>query len=250
MSEVDPEFLLISEAVARLERGMYGGDLKRPKPVEIAKKYYRRASIGFGVQKQTAAAAVNAAITSGVLSVNVFVPLGTNEGHRPLQVPLDVLGQLLRIRGSLPDEAIRPPVGLLRNSVVAPELFAGLSNSPMYLKKSEFDAWYDKQKSRGRWPSQRGSKKSRIGRPSKQRDGLRTSIIARIEEGSWSATMTVATLADLLVSKGVPTKRNTLKRAVDQLYNETGDPRYRIVQRRRTLATPTKHNKTGAKPSE
>lgn len=106
----------------------------------------------------------------------------------------------------------------------------------MYLQKDEFRAWYEKQKSRGRWPSQRTRATPRIGRPSKQTNELRTSIIARVEEGSWSASEPVAKLAALLIAREAP-KRNTLKRAVDQLYEETGDPRLRLVPRKRSNAS-------------
>jgi hypothetical protein len=233
VSEVETDFLLISHAVARLEKGVFGGDLKRPKPVEAAKKHYPRASIGWGVHKQAAAAAVDAAISAGDLSVYVFAPSDSGEGGCPLQIPALALGRLTRIRGGLPDHAIRPSVALLRNGLVASQVFAALSNSAMYLQQSEFNAWYERQRNRRRWPSQRKSKRARVGRPSKQTDELLTSIRARVEEGSWCAKYGIAKLAKLLVSRGAP-KRNTLRRAVDQLYRETGDTSYKVVPRTRS----------------
>jgi hypothetical protein len=244
LSDEVNDFLLISKAVARLEAGMFGGGLKRPEPVEAAKrpepvkaakkpyrkKSYRRASIGWSLQRQRAAALVDAAIMSGDLSVQV--DLAEDGAHRMLQVPLQTLGRLVRTRGGLPDHAIRPMAILPRDNLVTPELLAALSKSAMYLRGSEFDAWYNRLKSRGRWASQRPSKAPRIGRPSKQTAELRTSIIARVEEGSWSGAEPVARLVRLLALRGAPL-RNTVKRAVDQLYIETGDPRYRIIPRTR-----------------
>jgi hypothetical protein len=236
VTDFETKFLLISDAVARLEAGMFGGEIKRPEPVKAAKMVYPRASVGWGLHKQKAGAIVYAAIMSGELSVNVFISSGMNGTGRPLQVPVEALGQLTRIRGSLPDHAIRPSAALLRDGLVTSELFAGLSNSAMYLPQSEFKAWYTKQKRRVRWPSQRTSRRPRIGRPSKQTDELRTSIIARVEEGSWSAAQPVAKLERLLASRGAP-KRNTLKRTVNQIYSETGDPRYCIIPRKRSKDT-------------
>lgn len=212
---------------------MFGGAVRRPEPVSAAKMVYPRASIGWSLHKQGSAAILDGAIMSSELSANVFIPSGMNGRDRSLQVPVEVLGRLIRVSDGLPDHAIRPPVALLRDGLVTSELFAALCNSAMYLKQSEFNAWYIKQKSRGRWPSQRKSKRPRIGRPSKQTDELRTSVIARVEEGSWSATRPVAELERLLASKGAP-KRNTLKRVIDQIFRETGDHRYRIMPRKRS----------------
>jgi hypothetical protein len=232
VTDIEAEFLLISEAVTRLEAGVFGGAVKRPEPVKTAKTVDPRASIGWSLHRENAAAVLNAAIMSGELSVSVLVPSGMNGSDRPLQIPVEALGRLIRVRGGLPDHAIRPPVALLQDGLVASDLFAAFFHSALYLKRNEFDAWYSKQKSRLRWPSQRASRKPRIGRPSKT-DDLRTSVIARVEEGSWSATQPVAELERLLASKGAP-KRNTLKRIIDQIFIETGDPHYRIIPRRRS----------------
>ncbi len=237
MSDLESEFLLISEAVARLGDGMFGGRLKRPEPVNISKKCYPRASIGWELHKQEAAALVDAAIMSGDLSVHVRLCLNEGEPHRTLQLPLQALGRLIRTRGGLPDHVVRPTVALLGDKVVTSELFAALSKSALYLQKSEFEAWYDQIKSRGRWPSQRTRTMPRVGRPTKHTDQLRTSIIARVEEGSWCAKQPVAELERLLAAMGAP-KRNTLKRTVDQLYRETGDIRYLITKRKRLRPEP------------
>jgi hypothetical protein len=141
----------------------------------------------------------------------------------------------MRVHGGLPDRAIRPPVNLLRDKLVTSELFVALSSSAMLLEKSEFKAWYDRQKRRRRWPSQRESTKPRPGRPPKQTNELLTSIRARVAERTWTAADGIAKLAKLLVSNGAP-KRNTLRRAVDQLYEETGDPQYHIIPRDRAKA--------------
>jgi hypothetical protein len=64
VTDIEPEFLLISEAVARLEEGMFGGAVRRPEPVSAAKMVYPRASIGWSLHKQGSAAILDGAIMS------------------------------------------------------------------------------------------------------------------------------------------------------------------------------------------
>jgi hypothetical protein len=204
VTEVETQFLLISEAVARLEAGMFGGAVKRPEPVKAAKKIYPQASIGWGPHMEKAASAIHAAILKGSLGLHVYTrPTAEGVSHT-LHLPIDVLTRLLKVHGGLPDHAIRPSASLFRDASVTPELFAALSSSGMYMHRREFEAWYKKQKSRDRWPSQRASTKPRTGRPPKQTDELFTSIRARVAENSWSAADGIAKLVKLLVSHGAP----------------------------------------------
>src|SRR6266404_8272229 len=88
----EAELLLISEAVAHLEAGMFGG-LRRPEAVLAAKKTYPGASIGWGPQKVDAAKRMYKAIVQGELSVLVL-PDDPAEGEvqqAPLLVPVGVL---------------------------------------------------------------------------------------------------------------------------------------------------------------
>ena len=94
MTDAETEFLLISEAVARLEEGMFGGEIRRPKAVETAKKTYPGASTGWALHRHSAVAIVDAAIMSADLSVNVFLPSGDNGRGQPLRVPIEILGRL------------------------------------------------------------------------------------------------------------------------------------------------------------
>jgi hypothetical protein len=237
MTAAAPAFLLISVAVARLEAGMFGGNIKRPDPVEAIKKLDPRISVGFGPHRQKAASAIYQAMMAGSLAVHVLGHPDADGGRRPLHVPVDVLGLLIKSHGGLSDRPIRLPVSLLREKTVTPELFRALSNSELFMSEVEFESWYQQQKRRRRWPSQRESIKPRSGRPSKQTDELITSIKARVAEKTWSAADGIAKLAKLLILIGAPS-RNTLRRAVDLLYEETGDPLYRIVPRKRAKSKP------------
>jgi hypothetical protein len=232
MSEVEPEFLLISEAVALLEAGMFGGPIKHPKLVEAIKKDQPRLSVGFGCHREIAASAIYDAMVAGDLAVHVFTQPAAGGACRPLHVPIDVLKRLHKVQSGLPDRPIRLPFSLLRNNAVASELFAALSASALHLRRAEYVAWYEKEKSKRRWLSQAGSREPRIGRPSKQTDKLLTSIEALTGEGTWSARDGIARLVRLLTSKGAP-NRYLVRRAVQRLFEKTGDPDYRVVPRNR-----------------
>ncbi len=233
--EIDaPEYLLISEAVSRLEAGMFGGGITRPRSVALAKRNNPGVSIGSDLHRQNAAEKVDAAIRSGALSVCVFPsPHHDARSHDPLTVPINVLRHLVRSRGGLPDRVARLPIHLLNSRLATPELFSVLSQSALHLRCDEFDLWYKQQRSRGRWPSQRTSRKPRVGRPSKQTEALRNSIVARVEEKRWTGQQGIAPLLRLLASRP-PVDRETLRRTVERIYLETGDVRYRVIRRRRT----------------
>lgn len=241
MSEVETEFLLISEAVARLEAGMFGGAIRQPEAVKTAKKLYPRASIGLGLHKEKAASVVHEAILKGDLLVHVVTPPTAMEACRPIVVPVDVLQRMPKVRGGLPDHPARHPVSFVRHYPIASDLFTALSASALHLQRTEFDAWYKKQKSRRRWPSQTMSKKPQknrkqpSGRPTKQTNELLTSIRVRVAEEKWSAPDGIAKLVRLLATHGAP-DRNLVRRAVQRLYEETGDNQYRIVPRKRVKA--------------
>lgn len=236
------EFILISEAVTRLEAGMFSGgaflpeavcDFRRPEAVVVAKKSYPGASIGWGPQREDAAKRIYGAIKLGELSVFALRDPPDREADRaPLQVPLGVLKQMIFTRGGLSDRAVQP-LRIRAKGTVAPELLATLSTHKLYLRREEFDAWYKKAKEKGNWPSQRSSRKPRMGRPPKQND-LRAPIDALVNEKLWSARQKIADLVRLLESRGIIAARDTVRRIVDQILKETGKQSYRRRVRKRS----------------
>jgi hypothetical protein len=238
MSAVETEFLVISEAVARLEAGRYGGSIKRPEPVPGIEKMGTRYSVGSGARRQKAASAIHEAIISGALGIHVFVPAkGADGGIQPRLVPLDVLKRLPKVRGTLPDRPARHPFNLFSDEPLAPDLFAGLSSSALHLSRAEFVAWYEREKSKRRWPSQRESKQAPIGRPSKITSKLLDLIRGCVAQNAWDADKGIAPLVTLLAPNGAP-NRNLVRPAVQQLFEETGDLAYRIVPRKRAKQKP------------
>lgn len=227
MKPPEIEWLLISEAVARLQVGIYGS-LKQPEAVKEAKKHYPRASIGFGPQKEHAAKLIDSAVLKGELAVFVLTDLAGGEvGESSILVPPDVLQQMIRVRSGLPDRATLSMRGLAR-CFVSVELLKSLSQSPLYLRCDQFTDWYKQIRERRNWPSQRSSKKSHMGRPSKRTEELRNRIIGMVNDGQWLAQRnSIADLHRLLRSKGETPSRQTVTRLIKQLHRETGDRRYR-----------------------
>jgi hypothetical protein len=230
----EAELLLISQAVACLEWGMFG-NLKPTEAVNEAKKHFPKAkvSVGPGPQKEHAAKFIDNVVMKGELSVFVL-PDSTegDAGRTPLQVPPDVIMKMIRTRGGLPDHAVQP-ARIFAKEANPLELRTALSKSALYVRRQEFDDWYKKAWKKRNWPSQRSSLKPRMGRPSKQSE-LHTRIIARVNEGRWSARNSIADLVRLLDSKGIVASRDTVRRAVDQLFKETGEQSYRRLARNRS----------------
>jgi hypothetical protein len=222
-TSAETEWLLISEAVARLEAGMYGG-LNPPEPVDNIKQE-SGLWVAWGPKKEHAAKLVDEAIIRGDLSVYVLHTAEDNAHRAPLQVPPGVLRRMIRRHGGLPDHTIAP-MRRFANDPVTPELLTALSKSALYLRRDEFDAWYKNTRKKRNWPSQRSSEKSRIGRPPKQTK-LRNRIFWLVTDEQWSAEKNfIADLVRLLKSEGVTASRQTVQRTVEQLHRETGDPRY------------------------
>lgn len=227
---VRTDLLRVSEATARLEAGMYG-NFNRPEPIISIKKSEPRLSVNWGPQREHAARLIDKAIMKGDLSVYVTPhSMGGKSNSTLLQIPIEVIGKMIRTRGGLPDHAIRPE-GLPCKGAATRELFGALSQSALYLRRCEFDAWYAKAKSKRRWPSQILSKKSRMGRPSKQTGELRDRIIALVNDELWSAQRnSIADLVRLLKPKGETPSRQTLVRMIEQLHRETGERHFHTDQ--------------------
>lgn len=233
------KWLLISEAVARLEAGMYGS-FNRSEQVKRVKERVPRLSVGWGPQREHAAKLIDEAISTGDLPVYVLADSAVDEAARESrQIPLEILTKMPRRRGGLPDHPIRPE-GVLDKTAARKEFLAALLRSALYLPRDVFDAWYERTRSKRNWPSQRSSKRPRTGRPSKQTDVLRHRIIALVNEGQWSAQQnSLASLIRLLKAKGETPSRQTIERILEQLYREKGDDRYRTGKRaKRTTGDP------------
>jgi hypothetical protein len=237
MTDTPPGFVLISNAVKRLENGMFGG-LGRPDMVDRIKKACPRLSIGSGPQREKAAEAICQAVLSGKLQVYVErrgQARDSNSGADRIPtlriVPSAVLKILPKTRGGLPDAAIRVPLFLLREKLVDEETFVALSSGPLLLKETDFASWYRREKRKGKWPSQRNRKSPHVGRPSKQDPTLINKVTSIVRANAWSGK--VSELERLLARDGIVVSHDTVARILDALFVTTGDERFRRRSRRK-----------------
>jgi hypothetical protein len=227
-------FILFSEAIRRLGMSMWSG-LQRPIAVqdvsaELRKQGTHKARIGFGPWRQRAGEDLNFAACEGKLKV--YVALENQENPICTRIPAKVLRQLILVRGSLPDRAIRPSLKACDRDR---NLLLLLQRGCLVVKESEFSTWHKAERRKGKWPSQEKREKPRIGRPTKQRQELRNAIIALVRDGVWSSEQPVTELRRQLIDSGrtnVPSA-DTLARWLDRLHDETGDADLRRSRRGR-----------------
>ena len=176
MNDVPADFLPLSRAIDRLADGMWGG-LRRPERVAVIKQNQKRLSLGFGPWGETAGRRLRAAAVRGKLAIYVFAkPHVRSRDHNltdcspekiePVVVPVNVVRQLIASHGGLPDHPIRPSIKIAEGDQ---KLFALLMVGLLVVRASDFDVWYQSERSKGKWSSQK-SKEKKDGRPTKQTD--------------------------------------------------------------------------------
>jgi hypothetical protein len=239
MNDVPADFLPLSHAVNRLADGMWGG-LPRPEPIAAIKRVHKKLSLGYGPWREKAGRRLRAAARRGKLAIYVLakpqvqsatdnLPDCPPEQIEPFAVPVTVVKRLIASRGSLPDHPIRLSIKTAGGNE---KLLALLTVGNLAVQASDFDLWYQSERAKGRWPSQR-SKLKINGRPTKQSEPLRNAVLALVNDLKWNSKDRITTLHRLLVASGrsdVPS-RDTVARLVDQLHRETGDMRLLRVTR-------------------
>jgi hypothetical protein len=105
------------------------------------------------------------------------------------------------------------------------KLFALLTVELLVVRTSDFDVWYQSERAKGRWPSQR-SKLKINGRPTKQTDRLRDAVLALVHDHKWSGEDPISALHRMLVASGYSEapSQDTLARLVDHLPPRNGSP--------------------------
>jgi hypothetical protein len=216
-------FIRLSDAVSRLAQCIWGG-LRRPAPLrDIPPKLKRGVSVGFGPWTEEAGRRLRTAAAEGELTVYVFAG-----DSNPVAVPREVLSRMIPRRGGLPDRPIRHSLKIAGGDR---RIFELLQAGVLLVRAEGFNKWYRSERAKGKWASQRSTKKAREGRPSKQTDKLRNAVITAIREEKIS----VALLRRRLVAMGVTDvpSADTLARLVDQLYRETGELEFRRTRHSR-----------------
>jgi hypothetical protein len=245
MNDVPAGFLPLSSAINRLAEGMWGG-LPRPDLVAAIKRNQKKLSLGFGPWREKAGRRLRAAAVKGKLAIYVLArPEVRSEDDRlaecssekiePVAVPVPVVKRLIASRGSLPDHPIRPSMQTAKGNE---KLYALLVVGSLVVRASDFDVWYQSERAKGRWPSQR-SKEKKNGRPTRQTEALGNAVLALVNDLKWNGKDGITTLHRLLVASGrsdVPSQ-DTVARLVDQLHRETGDMKLLRVTRVRRKQT-------------
>lgn len=269
MESVDvlKDFIQLSDAAHRLERGIWGG-LPKPAPLQAIKSsdlrggsvvfdlrgvggrkrklrsllawgeeknrkfvirpgHRKVGSLGFGPWREEAGKLLRTAVIQGKFGVYVS-PVGAAAIKKCRPELLKVPCDTLR--------RMIPQRGSLPDHTVRPSLklaggdekvFDLLRNGVLLVHTKEFEDWYRSERANGKWPSQRS--KRRKGRPSKQTDGLTTAVMTLMREQKTS----IPELRRRLIALGrteVPSL-DTLGRLVDRQYRETGEPALRRTKR-------------------
>ncbi|HEX2257943.1 MAG TPA: hypothetical protein VHG92_14830 [Afifellaceae bacterium] len=163
-------YLLISAAVRRLSRGMWGGN-NRPVAVDEVKllpEVGKRAKVGFAPWRERAAERFRNAACGGELPIYAWPEPSRDDPAvdccpRPIPVPLEVLKDLRPLRGGLPDGVDQLNHSLIRRGVLNEALFARIIASKLVVNASEFARWYSRERERGLWPSQHMRKRAAPG---------------------------------------------------------------------------------------
>jgi len=231
-TDVPASFVPISGAVTKLQLGMFGA-LKRAKAIaDLKVGKCRDLSVGWEGRRTLAAKRIRRAAMRGEFAVFV-----TTTGE-PMLLSGDVVARIIPVRGGLPDRAARVhcrpdgPERLLR-----PVLARGV----LVVRSDQFGLWYQAEKAKRSWPSQRAQRQGRAGsprprgRPARMTEAIRNVILGYVNEHRWNGGMGNAALRRLLLRDMPETtlSEDTLARWVDAYYQETGDAGFRVRKRRK-----------------
>jgi hypothetical protein len=243
---IPSNFLRISEASKRLAQGMWGG-LERPTAVQKIKRQEPKLRVAWGPWRESAGHRLRITVINGELPVYI-VPLGRPRlGRQQLlfekieMVPPAVLKRLIPTprgrRRILTDRPYRPT---LKTTERDARLLSLLEAGILMVRTDEFSTWYQAERAKGRWPSQKDriSEPSAVrtrGRPTKQTEELRNAILGLGRQAEWSARDGLNELRRRLIASGRSKIPNpaTLGRLVDAIHDETGDAEFQRKKRLR-----------------
>jgi hypothetical protein len=156
------------------------------------------------------------------------------------RVSAPIARKLVTIHGScFPDR----PIAVLRmrelRQLASKEFIEHLDESILVLSRTEFSAWYESERRRGLWLSQRrrAPRTENARRPGRPRlsDQLSDTILALVRSKSWGGDQSVRKLRGLLKARLQESvaSEDTLCRRLDELFLETGEPDLRRRRYRR-----------------
>jgi hypothetical protein len=233
--------LLLSQAHGQLRDGMFG-NLERASPIEATKRKHPRSRVRWGPHLNQAGVRVRDAAISGslplyALKVDLKEQLVSNtldaasvEAALRCPVPCEVVRRLITTRGRLPDHPFAVTRSRKLLEFASREFLAHLEQSVLVVELSEFEKWYQNERRRQLWPSQRAEASSAgRRRPRRPRldSGLTNIITQLVCNGTWTREKPVSVLMEQL-KKGNPylklPSEDTVRRRLDELYIEKGLP--------------------------
>src|SRR5438477_3403143 len=151
-------FVFFSEAVTRLADGMWGG-LRQAEPVRVIKAVAKKASIGFGPWREQAGKRLTTAARHGEVAVYLAADPRRSSEHlvapqrvpeTPVSLSTNVLSRMITSHGSLQDGPIRPSINTADGDE---QLFQLLTVGVLLVRTSDFEAWHQSERDKGKWPS-------------------------------------------------------------------------------------------------
>ena len=236
---IPQDYCLISEAVHKLEKSMFG-NLNRADAVTVVKNDYRDASVGLLSQRVAAKKVILKAAVEGKLRVHRLKPNGG--AIEPIEQQF--ISKLILVCGGLPDhihhlvQANNKP---LRKGV----LIEDLHNNVLLLKRDEFEVWQEAERAKGKWQSQGfdESKAPQIGRPKISREFWTPLIMRLVDQKKWRRSLGVPALHEKLIEESdvqsVPSE-DTLTRILNDLYKKTKNRKLCLLIKRLALKNATK----------
>lgn len=191
------------------------------------------------------------AVRTGELPIYGW-PTQLKEGFHIGRAPQDVavidpaiIVAVKPLHGGLPTKALG-----LRPAMIARLASKGVGKFPppdclALFRLEELLAWVEIERLKGQWPSQlnrRMKLSGRRGRPPRVVERAIVLTRRRIDEGEWSTREPVSRLAEianhqLSEERKRPISEDTFARAIDRLYRETGEARYKRSRRGGDRAT-------------
>jgi hypothetical protein len=154
-------------------------------------------------------------------------------------IPVALIKRIRPLHGGLPSTFIGG-----RQPILKPFPRISESDVAVFLG-TEFERWLEGERSKGGWVTQRpsniGDNRARVprgpGRPSILREVERT-IAAIVADGDWTKAEPVSRLGGFVRARGIKVNDDTVRKALDGLYIQTGDSRYcsRFFERRNPWA--------------
>src|SRR5258705_6360018 len=174
-----------------MDDGRWGG-MAGPDMVADIKRKQKKLSLGFGRWREKSGKRIRTAAVKWKLAIYVLArPEVRSEDDRlaecssekiePVAVPVPVVKRLIASRGSLPDHPIQPSMQTAKGNE---KLYALLVVGSLVVRASDFDVWYQSERAKVRWPSQR-SKEKKNERTTRQTEALGNAVLALVNDLKW-----------------------------------------------------------------